>query len=566
MKLKIHGRLHVIFALIAIVLSTVSTSYGQVYTKKLAEGVTLNQQIISKNGNIKPLIVNAIQIDPKVKGVSVKAVIAGDQVYSTNSAKGRETVSSLAKRTGAVAALNADFFPFTGDMLNLHITDGELVSEPYPNRTVFGITKSGNCLFDTLGFNAKLTASNNSITINGLNRPCGKNEIVAYTNKFSPSTMTTGVMTEVVIKLSGKLTSDTPINGTIEAVNLNTSNTPINENQLVLSGSGVCGNQLKKLTSGDKVNLLFKIIPSKTNGWNNVVEAVGGGPRLISDGKITVLDKAEKFQASFASSAHPRSAVGVTNDGKIILAAVDGRQSISSGVGLKKLAEILLSYKCINAMNLDGGGSTSLANSTGIFNSPSEGSERPVANALAVIVDQPKPPSVMKGLSIAAITEPIESGTNRQLYILDGAGNPADKSVLEKAIWTTTGGAGFIDQSGRFYGIKAKKGIVKAAVGLAVIEAQIEVIPGKPATFNAELIPDPYGSPNRSLLKVNMADINKNPAKGVIVGVRVKNGVPDADKLTLDGKSGAETGITWDSNGSVIVTASGFNPITLNRK
>ena len=124
------------------------------------------------------------------------------------------------------------------------------------------------------------------------------------------------------------------------------------------------------------------------------LEAVGGRPVLTRDSAITVAVETEG-QASFATSRHPRTAVGIANDGhRLVLAVVDGRQKpYSDGMTLRELATFMLALGARDALNLDGGGSTALvyadpdsARALRLANHPSDPTgERAVGNALAIV-------------------------------------------------------------------------------------------------------------------------------------------------------------------------------------
>lgn len=132
------------------------------------------------------------------------------------------------------------------------------------------------------------------------------------------------------------------------------------------------------------------ILPTEGNNripsLNNVEDAIVTGPLLLNNSQITTLQK-----RPFNDLKHPRSAICLGKN-KIWLVAVDGRHKEASGLGLNELAEFLLSCGCQHAINLDGGGSTTLFLNTekfnGIANHPSDNKkfdkegERPVANVL----------------------------------------------------------------------------------------------------------------------------------------------------------------------------------------
>lgn len=123
---------------------------------------------------------------------------------------------------------------------------------------------------------------------------------------------------------------------------------------------------------------------SSASVWH-VEDAVSGGPSLIADGTLRITIDEEVFFGSSIPDVHPRSAVGITAEGDILLLVVDGRQSISRGVDLNQLAKILLDLGAIEAMNLDGGGSSALVVDGVRLNRPSgRDSEREVSSAVAV--------------------------------------------------------------------------------------------------------------------------------------------------------------------------------------
>ena len=116
-----------------------------------------------------------------------------------------------------------------------------------------------------------------------------------------------------------------------------------------------------------------------------VREALAAGPVLISAGEIRITADEEVFFGSSIPAVHPRTAAGYTADGDLILLVVDGRQEASRGVDLPQLARLMLELSCVEALNLDGGGSSSLVVNGQLLNRPGGGTtEREVMSALAV--------------------------------------------------------------------------------------------------------------------------------------------------------------------------------------
>lgn len=128
-----------------------------------------------------------------------------------------------------------------------------------------------------------------------------------------------------------------------------------------------------------------KTFPAGGRVWD-VQEASGGGPILVRNGVLCLTDTEERFGPSHASRRHPRTAVGATANGDLILFVVDGRQpDYSMGMSLAELAQAMLDLGCKDALNLDGGGSSAIAVQGKLLNNPSDGKEREVTDVLALV-------------------------------------------------------------------------------------------------------------------------------------------------------------------------------------
>lgn len=109
-------------------------------------------------------------------------------------------------------------------------------------------------------------------------------------------------------------------------------------------------------------------------------DIVGGGPRLVRGGRPAA--GMEGF--SHAATRNPRTAAGVTSRGTLLFVTVDGRSSASVGMRLDELADELIALGAVEAMNLDGGGSTTMVVGDSVRNTPSDGSERAVSDGILV--------------------------------------------------------------------------------------------------------------------------------------------------------------------------------------
>ncbi len=128
---------------------------------------------------------------------------------------------------------------------------------------------------------------------------------------------------------------------------------------------------------------------SAKSAWNECHSALGAGPMLILNGQSRLASDMEGFNTEQAA---PRTAIGKKRDGSILLAVIDGRQSDwSEGVTLPELTDTFMAHEAVDALNLDGGGSSTLVIQNQIINRPSDfaipgqpGKERPIANVIAL--------------------------------------------------------------------------------------------------------------------------------------------------------------------------------------
>ena len=108
-------------------------------------------------------------------------------------------------------------------------------------------------------------------------------------------------------------------------------------------------------------NEFFTNEAEKKNAFEKAEDIVGGVPQLVKNGVIEITWEQEKSSKAFVETRHPRTAVARLKDGKFLMVTVDVRQpNVSVGMNLNELAEMLLELGAIDAMNLDGGGSTTM--------------------------------------------------------------------------------------------------------------------------------------------------------------------------------------------------------------
>ena len=314
-------------------------------------------------------------------GVMAFALIADHEKYELRPAlargiiPGRATVKSMS--SGALAAINASYFGLSGEIYGLTKVDGTIVGTTYYTRSAIGINVDGSTVFGRVAYKGLLRLNGTSVNVGGVNCESGADSLVVYNNYQGATTRTNDFGTEVIVDRDG----------VVQSVNVDKGNAVIPAGGYVLSGHGTGTIELKKLRAGDRVEFEQSIIDADGAGDFNVAwQVIGAGPRLVRDGRVYVNVVQEEFPSDIRVGRAPRSAVGVTKYGDYIFAVVDGRQAHSKGCTLNEWATILLNdFGAVNAINLDGGGSTELVVRDSIVNSPSDGKERPVADALLLV-------------------------------------------------------------------------------------------------------------------------------------------------------------------------------------
>lgn len=460
--------------------------------RPVARGVEFVQEIIPDGSAEGPLVVNVLRIDPQEKGVRIEAALGQDRVWGTDPTQGREIVSTLAARRKAVGGINAGFFPFAGNPIGLHIQGGDIVTEPVQKRSVFYVTEKGKpgiAAFDYTGIARTEKDSCPPHTIHGMNRRPGKgNELLLFTPAFSPATLRAVGRVEVVLRgVAAPLRAGREYTGVITQIGEG-GGTPLAKDTVVLSGGGTGADFVRGQNDiiGKKLTFRLEVTPISPRqplSVESLREAVAGGPRLLSGGRIDIPLAAESMGRDFSVTRHPRTAVGITREGTILLVTIDGRQKgLSRGASLPETAAILLKHGAVEGVNMDGGGSTAMVVRDGIVNSPSDGRERAVANMLLVFAEDSKPGQAPENTSLSV---PL-----RSLFVGETWNFVPSKTAL-KGIWGTKGGAGFVSQEGVFRAVRpgtaevrlfvgGKKGTLSATVTVTNVPALTPPLPSQP--------------------------------------------------------------------------------------
>ncbi len=425
--------------------------------------------------------VHLVEVDATSPAITFQAALSNDTAIE------RERTTSVALRHSrdghrAVAAINGDLCswqlgPIGDSPHGIHIQGGELMTTNLMARPTFGIAPDGRPMIATTFVTVvATTATGATRQVTRINKERGEGHLTLYTRRFGPATGTDATGTEVVLTgVALPLRPTGTYAGTVARVATGAGNTAIRPDDLVLSGHGAGAAFLDVLVPGESISIAISITP----GWEDVKEAVGGREYVVRNGEVDVYP----FQSGFSDVTHPRSSIGVTADGRVVMATVDGRQpGYSTGVKEDELGQLMVSRGAVVAMALDGGGSTTMAVrrpgdvEVGQVNRGSDGSERAVASSLLVISAIPTGP--MTNLLVAPPSAPVYVGTQHQLrakgHDVAYNGVPVPPSQVT---WSATGGAGGVDASGRFRAAAPGTATVTASYGALSASREIQVLP-----------------------------------------------------------------------------------------
>jgi hypothetical protein len=360
--------------------------------KTFADGVEYAR--VRRDFSGMPVDINLLRLDLKKVRLDVH--------HALDRAIGLETTSSIAKRKGAIAAINAGFFrldrtEFAGDMAGILVVDGNVWSESHNDRIAIRIMNGDTrteVWFDHLLTETRLWHDSNFLQLSGINRQRNANEMVAYTPTFGESTLTDSLGSEIVFRnCTGVLRCGI-------VVNEKGGNSPIPKDGFVLSiGSNLSkdATRLIELLKSNRDPFETRIrLASELTGRprfriGKTEDITNGVPQLIKNGKIDITWEQEKASKSFVETRHPRTAVAKLKGGKFLMLTADGRSKQSAGLDLYDLAEYMLELGAVDAMNLDGGGSTTMFLDGKVVNNPSDrDGERKVGDAILVTLRKPK--------------------------------------------------------------------------------------------------------------------------------------------------------------------------------
>lgn len=318
-------------------------------------------------------------------GFSYSHVILGEDVsfyilevdhalYDIVSAKSQfeplETVATIAKHHNAIAAVNGGFFRKdnyaylpTGI---LKIGEAWYATPTRPRGAIGWSNSEPQVIYDQLLTTVNADIDGKTILIDGLNRARLDNQVILYNHYFHPFTGTSKYGVEFLIKDSR-----------VQEITGNNSLIPNECTILSVGASRISSFPRVKL--GSTFSFDIRVIPQSNppytapEEWEKVSYIVGGAPILVRAGEVIEDFSSEQILNSFIEGPHARTAVGVLENGNWIFVVVDGKKGIFSnqGITIPALANLMKEIGCVEALNLDGGGSSTMVVNTEVVNMPS---------------------------------------------------------------------------------------------------------------------------------------------------------------------------------------------------
>jgi hypothetical protein len=463
---------HLIF-IISIILSYTSVCLsGFLSEEKVAPGVIYYHEYCATG----PWHIHILEIDLNSSAISLESVKAKNSLFAL------EKTSVIARKRSnlnhyIIGALNADFFELDGTSVGAQVINGEMIFEP-TNRSVFGMTVNKVPFISILDWSGGFGRSNDQIyEIKGLNQRKDSDGWFLFNSFFTEDTLS-----EIQgILLQARLISDRfKVNETMEfqVVKVDQFSHPvlkpneIKEGDVILVGPSSIDFGIE---AKDEIQIKLELKPFQSE----IYQLVGGLPRLIRDGKISIEWEKENIRKSFSSQRHPRTAVGFTkNNDIVIFFVVDGRQpGYSVGMNLPELATYMCDWGIHQGLNLDGGGSSTMIVRGEAVNQPSDPTgERPVANALLIVNSSGSAESLRLNIIPDKIRIPATSKFQFKFDLQDVNFLPVQDQI-DSVKWICPQTLGMIDKSGMFVADSSlSSGYIYAKKGMMIDSARVTII------------------------------------------------------------------------------------------
>lgn len=376
-----------------IVMGTETMTIDTIFHAKVGPGTYQTQLHLTGSA---PLDVFYLKTDLTTPGVRMRSICPGGHTYG-NARTSVMAQNASDENTLYFAGTNGDFYWTSGRATDgtsvvgtptyAAIVDGE-VYKSSASGYQFSVDAQGVARVCRLSFNGTVTKDGTSVPLRGINTDPSNNAVTLYTSRGWTSPCQgqyAGSCAEVPARL---VEGDSFVSGgaysvVVTGTPTSTGDLPVPAGECVLMARGNAVSFINSLQPGDVVNIDAAIFTPEGERIYPT-QAVSGNPKNVGGGE-NLHSEAERADAT---DRHPRTAIGYSADGNtIIMMVVDGRGP-SKGVTTGMLGDLMLYAGAHEAVNLDGGGSSTLyTDALGVRNRCSDGTERAVGNAIFATVD-----------------------------------------------------------------------------------------------------------------------------------------------------------------------------------
>ena len=341
-----------------------------------------------------PLKVSVVEMDLTNPYIMMETCLGADKSV------GSETPVNMAARNNrpgheVVGAVNGDFFMTSptnevGLPVSGQVRNDELVLSSH-NRACLVLDTDNRPYIDRLTFTGQVTCGETSFPLNLVNRMryayenIAANQSILFTRSYGPTTYdasSTGTM--LLLKPAGdpfRWLANGMEQCIVEDIFEAKGSTVIPDGKAILWLKGTYANYASSLTVGDAMSISFRLTLNSEPGDVNIHQLIGGSNHIIMQNGQFMEDWAER---------HPRTAIGFNADStRLYFVVVDGRHLTSTGVTLKEMKGIFDALGAVNAVNLDGGGSSCILVNDEVMNHPSDGPVRAVGNGCLFVSTAP---------------------------------------------------------------------------------------------------------------------------------------------------------------------------------
>lgn len=483
---------------VVLVIQPVTTSFANYFT--VTPGVEYKQG--AKQWKNKPQSIHTVEVDVNRPEITVDALIP-------NPLNAKTRLTNLLKANSkegnhVVAGINASFFHVnSGAPAYLLAADGfvntygvistgndEYMSVP----SAFAIDKNGKGQIGQFGYEATIEIAGVSTKITTINKARTAGETILYTPSYSyDSTRANEYGVEFVLSnLSGSIEEGYQLGRKVTAkvsaitpYGSRDSKIPSNGAVISIQGGAQAAN-FDHVKVGDDISLSIDL----KEPWQDADFVLASGPLLVQNGKV---DMTINPNSSRAKSVNPRTAVAVNRDGsKVFFVTVDGRKANSKGMNLTEFSEYLVSIGAYAALNLDGGGSTTMAVRKrgdlypSLFNAPSDNYERAISAVLGAVSKTTTEAARTIEARLKGPSSMLIGGTS-SIEVISGLDQFFHPVTVNKSniTYAVQGDIGTISSTGVFTATKAGKGTISAKFGNATKSFPIEVLQA-PASLTIE--------------------------------------------------------------------------------